>query len=183
MSLPPVPELDQTDLEASTRDLSSLKAELDLLVELFSRETDQFDDQSPTLRKPKKFITETRHRSDRQPADPNGQAAETAELQSCLLLKINNPYLDSDEADIMHARLGIDPQAIRRFFRNQRNRYIIPLKQGFNDELEAMMAADAELDRFIREYFADIRKAPLELQSSPALQSRGQKPGPFGLQP
>jgi hypothetical protein len=179
MSFPPIPE---PDSEASARDLSSLKAEFDLLVKLFSREMDQFDDQSPTLRKLKKFITENRNRSDRQPADSNPQAVATAKLQSCLLLKINNPYLDSDEADIMCARLGIEPQVIRRFFRNQRNRYITPLKQGFNDEVDVLMVANAELDHFIREYFADIQKAPPELPSSPALQGRGQEPGLFGLE-
>jgi hypothetical protein len=86
------------------------------------------------LRKLKKFVTENRHRSDRQPADSKPRAVATAKLQSCLLLKINSPYLDSAEADVMHTRLGIDRHVIRRFFRNQRNSHITPMKQGFKHD-------------------------------------------------
>jgi hypothetical protein len=144
-----------------------LTEEYDALVDLMDETTDLFDDESTGIKDLRRYIERNMKKVQARLDDEKYQAKMA--LRKVLLQRLNDPYLDFQEVELVSGRLELSPNQVRDFLRNQRKRILFPMNGRLDRDFTSILKRTGDVDEFIVNYLGELTKREPEIPSSPLL--------------
>lgn len=138
----------ESDIYCDDEEKSKLQDfDYDNILTVFDNETSLYDNESYGIFQLKKKMIEN---SLNTPPNPYSL------LNSFFFQIINNPYLNPEDVKKLHEKTGLSERQIRDYFRNKRKRFIQPIQNLLNEDINKFNEKDNDLTKIINDYLVEL---------------------------